>query len=125
MQDILERLSHSSVNESSHELQCRCFDAADEISRLRNAIKQTLDDNGHLADTEVGTGFSKDAMLAKAAEEIEALRTTLVDLLEILRQWEPDHASGENRRRIVLALYQIGVLRDPTKTVATMKVGAG
>ena len=50
MQDILERLADSSVNESSHELQCRCFDAAQEISRLRNAILKTLDDNGHLAD---------------------------------------------------------------------------
>lgn len=75
--------------------------------------------------TEVGTGYSKDAMLAKAADEIDGLRTTMIELLEILRQWEPDHSSGEDRRRIVLAMYQIGVLRDPTETVEAMKGGAG
>ena len=86
--DILTRLSDSNSNESSHELQCRCFDAAEEISRMRceretmqeaisaqakridslmvelniarersrgitrleDAIKTTLDENGHLAD---------------------------------------------------------------------------
>lgn len=35
MMDILARLANSSPNEGSHELQCRCFDAAEEISRLR------------------------------------------------------------------------------------------
>ena len=53
--DILERLAESSPNESSHELYCRCLDAADEVSRLRAAIQQTLDENGHLADGEVCT----------------------------------------------------------------------
>jgi hypothetical protein len=48
--EILIRLDGSSSNESSHELQCRCFDAADEIRRLRAVIKKTLDENGHLAD---------------------------------------------------------------------------
>ncbi len=68
--------------------------------------------------TEVGTGYSKDAMLAKAADEIDGLRTTMVDLLGILHQWEPDHSSEEDRRRIMLAMYQIGVLRDPIEMVA-------
>lgn len=44
MQDILERLAHSSTTESSHELQCRCFDAAEEISRLRNILGKILCD---------------------------------------------------------------------------------
>ena len=35
MKDILERLADSHLNEGSHDLQCRCFDAAEEISRLR------------------------------------------------------------------------------------------
>ena len=35
MKDILERLADSHSNEGSHDLQCRCFDAAEEISRLR------------------------------------------------------------------------------------------
>lgn len=39
MIDILERLANSSCNESSHELQCRCFDAAEEVSRLRAALQ--------------------------------------------------------------------------------------
>jgi hypothetical protein len=38
MKDILARLANSSSNESSHELQCRCFDAAEEISRLRSLL---------------------------------------------------------------------------------------
>ena len=59
--------------------------------------------------------------LEAQADEIDALRATMVDLLEILRQWEPDHSSGEHRRRIVLAMYQIGVLHDPTATVAAMQ----
>lgn len=45
MQDILERLEQSSAIESSHELQCRCFDAAKEIMRLRatnNAIQAAI-----------------------------------------------------------------------------------
>lgn len=50
MVDILERLANSSANESSHELQCRCFDAAEEISRLRFVIRKTLEDNLYLAD---------------------------------------------------------------------------
>lgn len=52
MKDILERLAESSQNESSQELQLRCFDAADEISRLRKAIAETLEENGHLSDGE-------------------------------------------------------------------------
>lgn len=71
--------------------------------------------------TEARTGYGKDAMLLKAANEIEALRATVVDLLEILRQWEPDHATGEDRQRIVRAMYQIGILHDPAETVAAMK----
>jgi len=39
MQDILYRLANTSSNESSHELQCRCFDAAEEISKLRAALE--------------------------------------------------------------------------------------
>jgi hypothetical protein len=62
---------------------------------------------------------------AALAEENNQLRCTVAELLEILRQWEPDHASGEDRQKIVRAMYQIGVLHDPAKTVAAMKVGAG
>jgi hypothetical protein len=41
MQDILKRLADSSANEGSHELQCRCFDAAKEIRRLRSLANLT------------------------------------------------------------------------------------
>lgn len=37
--DILERLADSSPNESSHELYCRCLDAAEEVSRLRETMR--------------------------------------------------------------------------------------
>jgi hypothetical protein len=43
-----------------------------------------------------------------------ALKATIISLLEILRQWEPDWSSGEDRRTIVLAMYQVGILTDPT-----------
>ena len=58
-------------------------------------------------------------------EGIQSLRQTVVDLLEILRQWEPDHASAEDQRTIMKAMYQVGILGDPTETVLAMKVGAG
>jgi len=44
MRDILYRLANSSPNEGSHELQCRCFDAAEEISRLREIVRDLLAD---------------------------------------------------------------------------------
>lgn len=46
--------------------------------------------------------------------EVVARNTTIIGLLEILRQWEPDWSSGEDRRTIVLAMYQVGILTDPT-----------
>lgn len=36
--DILDRLLNSSPDEGSHELQCRCLDAAAEIARQRDHI---------------------------------------------------------------------------------------
>ena len=38
--DIFVRLTESSANESSHELYCRCMDAAAEIKRLRLAAER-------------------------------------------------------------------------------------
>lgn len=38
MQDILERLHNSQPNEGSHDLACRCIDAAQEIERLNKRI---------------------------------------------------------------------------------------
>ena len=38
--DILTRLAESSQNESSHELYCRCLDAAEEVSRLRDGLRR-------------------------------------------------------------------------------------
>ena len=38
--DILKRLRDSSPNEGSHDLQCRCIDAANEIERLRAALSE-------------------------------------------------------------------------------------
>ena len=50
MEDILARLANSSSNESSHELQCRCFDASEEISKLRQQRKDLELARGALAD---------------------------------------------------------------------------
>lgn len=52
MRDIIERLDESKPDESSHELYLRCLDAAEEIYRLKEAIKKTLDENKQLADGE-------------------------------------------------------------------------
>lgn len=57
-------------------------------------------------------------------DERVKLHHTITELLEILRRWEPDWSSGKDRRTIMMAMYQIGVLRDPTETVEAMKVGA-
>lgn len=43
MQDILVRLRESNANEGSHDLQCRCLDAAAEIEQLRAALNKCLD----------------------------------------------------------------------------------
>ncbi len=40
--DILNRLRDSSPNEGSHELQCRCMDAAYEIERLQRLIDTSI-----------------------------------------------------------------------------------
>lgn len=50
----------------------------------------------------------------KLTKSEAALKATIISLLEILRQWEPDWSSGEDRRTIVLAMYQVGILIDPT-----------
>lgn len=63
--------------------------------------------------------------VAELEAERDSLTATMLELLEILRQWEPDHSSGKDRQRIVQAMYQIGVLRAPSETVAAMKVSAG
>ena len=57
-------------------------------------------------------------MLQRAADEIDGLRNRMLELLEILRQWEPDHASAEERRTILQAMYQTGI--DPTETLRNM-----
>lgn len=40
MEDIISRLRGSSPNESSHELYCRCLDAAEELDELRKESKR-------------------------------------------------------------------------------------
>jgi hypothetical protein len=59
-------------------------------------------------------------VMTQAADEIDGLRARMLELLEILRQWEPDHASGEERRTIMQAMYQTGILTDPTETLRNM-----
>lgn len=64
--------------------------------------------------TEVGTGYSKDAMMEKAADEIDGLRSTMFNLLDILRRWEPDNSIDADRAEILRAMYQLGILDQPT-----------
>ena len=53
--DILKRLADSSPSESTHELQCRCWDAAEEISKLR-AVLEVTRGNIQSIKTSVGVG---------------------------------------------------------------------
>lgn len=69
--DILKRLEDSSCNESSHELQCRCFDAAEEIIRLRAAIKKWIDARNAPITGQFGLGEMEE--LKKAENELEQL----------------------------------------------------
>ena len=59
-------------------------------------------------------------MQIDAADEIRRLRSTVADLLEILRNWEPDCASADERLKIVRATHQIEVLPDPIKSLRNM-----
>lgn len=67
MKDILERLANSSATESSHELQCRCFDAAEEISRLREELIKTQ-------CTALDRGFELNTALVKLRKVEDALK---------------------------------------------------
>lgn len=71
MKDILERLADSHSNEGSHDLQCRCFDAAEEITRLRVqrdellAILQSMFNEHGEFEYEIGTLMKARAAIAK------------------------------------------------------------
>ena len=69
--DILKRLADSSSNESSHELQCRCLDAAEEISRLRAAIKKWIDARNAPITGMFGIGEME--ALKKSEDDLERL----------------------------------------------------
>lgn len=86
-------------------------------ARRGNEILNTEDLRHYTA---IGTGYSPEMMMRLAADEIDGLRNRMVELLEILRNWEPDHASAEDRRTIMLAMYQTGILTDPTETLRNM-----
>lgn len=78
MLDILLRLCESSTNESSHELQCRCMDAAAEITKLRAEAADAkcvlwaigLSPTHHISILSAATG---------AARIVETLREMLAD----------------------------------------------
>jgi hypothetical protein len=58
--DIVERIYALREEGSDPDL---IYDAAEEICRLRDAIRKTLDENGHLADGDVCTLMAlKDAL---------------------------------------------------------------
>jgi hypothetical protein len=52
---------------------------------------------------EAGTWQMRADVRGNRVVELEAerdvLKATIIELLEILQQWEPDHASGEDRQR--------------------------
>ena len=90
MQDILIRLKNSSTNESSHELQCRCMDAATEIHDLRRVIEANAD--GH----------------KECLEENRLLRTLLRDALSNLDHRDLNIQGNDLADRIEAALTPNG-----------------
>jgi hypothetical protein len=91
---------------------------ADEIERLQRELADAKERAEYAVRNLNITEKARQEEMAKrdaAQAEAIALKATMVKLLEILRQWEPDWSSGEDRRTIVLAMYQIGILTDPTK----------
>lgn len=63
MQDILEQLENSSATENSLELQCRCFDAAEEIRRLRALIDAMRKNGAKMPVGDLSRFVSIDEML--------------------------------------------------------------
>jgi hypothetical protein len=63
--DIVDRLNAVREEGSDPDL---IYEAAAEICRLRDAIRQTLDENGHLADGEVCTLMALKVALRESGE---------------------------------------------------------
>jgi len=64
------------------------------------------------------------AMRATAEQQRDDLKATVIELLEILQKWEPDDATGEERHAILRAMYQVGLLVDPTKIAGSGEGGS-
>lgn len=96
------------------------------MDTIAHRYAEYLDRESKSAATEVKAHAMRQAgaKLRELDSENEQLRGTMVELLEILRQWEPDHSSGEDRQKIVRAMYQTGILTDPTTTLRNMTEAA-
>ena len=105
MQDILIRLKNSSTNESSHELQCRCMDAATEIHDLRRVIEANAD--GH----------------KECLEENRLLRTLLRDALSNLDHRDLNIQGNDLADRIEAALTP-NAKSEPTSAALSREVGS-
>ena len=84
-----------------------------------NAVQRRLHNAACVLDAD-GDEYGYVVVLRDAIDDIAGLRTRMIELLEILRNWEPDNASGEERQTILQAMYQTGILMDPTETLRNM-----
>lgn len=75
--------------------------------------------------TGVGTGYSPEVMMQRAADEIDGLRRTAIQLLEILLKWEPDNSLDTDRQKILNAMYQVGILPDPMEIAQNIECVKG
>lgn len=120
MRDILERLANSSPDEGSHDLYCRCLDAAEEISALRaglvTRLKCGIDADiidrlnwRHLRyETTVAT------LESDAASEIAGLRAMEEKLVSAVRNLKA--AKGRHHTEIAYARL-MDVLADVTSPI--------
>lgn len=84
-----------------------------------NAVQRRLHNAACVLDAD-GDEYGYVVVLRDAIDDIAGLRTRMIELLEILRNWEPDNASAEERQTILKAMYQTGILSDPTETLMNM-----
>ena len=84
MQDILTRLRSSSTNESSHELQCRCFDAAEELDLLYKALAKAKWDSERLL------GLLREALENLDHRDLNMCGNDLADRIEAALTPNPD-----------------------------------
>lgn len=95
---------------------------------ITTAYERGLDDGKAAESDRADYAWRNTNTVEKARQEEmakrDALEATIVALLEILFPLKQD-VSRDDERTILLAMYQVGVLTDPAKTLAVMTTPHG